>query len=237
MKRPEEEFQNLVLSLPLWVLRIKLSFPALLRSSFTCWDELLIWGPGFAELRPKEKEGNSLRNVLGVPVGHSKDEVMREEMWAEHRERKCWGNRTFAARLGTSVYIGWGGPWECWYSRGTCLGGKDCTGGHQMGLETRGERRWQGSTQGTIQAVRSEAIRFWGHLLIFFSKFVVAVVFNVIVFSAWGSQKEGFGSPGTGAKESCRPPCECWDLNLGLLEEQPVISTVEPSLWTFQKFY
>lgn len=27
-----------------------------------------------------------------------------------------------------------------------------------------------------------------------------------------------------------RPPCGCWELNVGPLEEQPVLSAVEPAL-------
>jgi hypothetical protein len=30
--------------------------------------------------------------------------------------------------------------------------------------------------------------------------------------------------------DGCEPPCKCWKLNLGLLEEQSVLLTPEPSL-------
>jgi hypothetical protein len=30
--------------------------------------------------------------------------------------------------------------------------------------------------------------------------------------------------------DGCEPPCDCWELNLGPLEEQSVLLTVEPSL-------
>ena len=30
--------------------------------------------------------------------------------------------------------------------------------------------------------------------------------------------------------EGCKPPCGCWELNSGPLEEQPVLLTAEPSL-------
>ena len=30
--------------------------------------------------------------------------------------------------------------------------------------------------------------------------------------------------------DSCKPPCGCWELNPGPLEEQSVLSTTEPSL-------
>jgi hypothetical protein len=30
--------------------------------------------------------------------------------------------------------------------------------------------------------------------------------------------------------DGCEPPCDCWELNSGPLEEQPVLLTNEPSL-------
>ena len=30
--------------------------------------------------------------------------------------------------------------------------------------------------------------------------------------------------------ENCEPSCACWELNLGPLEEQPVLLTADPSL-------
>ena len=30
--------------------------------------------------------------------------------------------------------------------------------------------------------------------------------------------------------DGCEPPCGCWELNSGPLEEQPVLLTTEPSL-------
>jgi hypothetical protein len=41
---------------------------------------------------------------------------------------------------------------------------------------------------------------------------------------------EGVRSPGTGIIDNCELPCGCWELNPGPLEEQPVLSTAEPSL-------
>lgn len=41
---------------------------------------------------------------------------------------------------------------------------------------------------------------------------------------------EGAGFPGTGDTDSCELPCRWWELNLGLLEEQPVRLTTEPHL-------
>ena len=35
--------------------------------------------------------------------------------------------------------------------------------------------------------------------------------------------EEGIGSPGTGVRDSCKPPCECWELNLDPLEGQQVL--------------
>jgi hypothetical protein len=31
--------------------------------------------------------------------------------------------------------------------------------------------------------------------------------------------------------DGCEPPCGCWELNSGPLEEQSVLLTAEPSLW------
>lgn len=33
-----------------------------------------------------------------------------------------------------------------------------------------------------------------------------------------------------GPLDGCQPPCSCWGLNSGALEEQPVLSTSESSL-------
>jgi hypothetical protein len=41
---------------------------------------------------------------------------------------------------------------------------------------------------------------------------------------------ESVGAPETGVTKSCDLPCGCWELNLGPLEELPVLSTTEPSL-------
>lgn len=43
---------------------------------------------------------------------------------------------------------------------------------------------------------------------------------------------EGTGSPGTGITASCELSCVYWLLNLGLLEEQPVLLPAKPSLQT-----
>ena len=36
--------------------------------------------------------------------------------------------------------------------------------------------------------------------------------------------------PGTGVTDSCEMPCGCWELNLSLLEEQPMLLIAEPFL-------
>jgi hypothetical protein len=43
-------------------------------------------------------------------------------------------------------------------------------------------------------------------------------------------QERDIESPGTGVTGSCELPCVCWELNLGPLEHQPVLSTMEPFL-------
>ena len=48
---------------------------------------------------------------------------------------------------------------------------------------------------------------------------------SVYQVCAWCPQRpeEGIRSPGTGVKGGCKPPCECWELNLGPLKKQPVV--------------
>jgi hypothetical protein len=48
--------------------------------------------------------------------------------------------------------------------------------------------------------------------------------------------EEGVGSLGTGFTKDCELLCECCELNLGPLQEQPVLVTTEPSL-QFLKVY
>ena len=50
------------------------------------------------------------------------------------------------------------------------------------------------------------------------------------VCCACRGQKESAGSLGTGVTDGCEPPCACWELTLGSLEEQPVLLTTESSL-------
>lgn len=44
--------------------------------------------------------------------------------------------------------------------------------------------------------------------------------------------REGIGLPGTGLPSACDLPHECWELNLCLLGEQPVLSSSGPPLLT-----
>jgi len=47
---------------------------------------------------------------------------------------------------------------------------------------------------------------------------------------------DGVGCPGTGVTDRHEPPCGCCELNPGLLEEQPVLLTSEPSLQPLLKY-
>lgn len=42
--------------------------------------------------------------------------------------------------------------------------------------------------------------------------------------------EEGIRSSATKATKDCKPPCWCYELNLGSLEEQPALLTTESSL-------
>ena len=42
--------------------------------------------------------------------------------------------------------------------------------------------------------------------------------------------EEGIGTPGTGVTDNCELPCEYWESNLGLPEEQTVLLNIEPFL-------
>jgi hypothetical protein len=41
---------------------------------------------------------------------------------------------------------------------------------------------------------------------------------------------EGVSFPGIGGTDRCELPRQCWELNQGPLEKEPVLSTYEPSL-------
>jgi hypothetical protein len=42
--------------------------------------------------------------------------------------------------------------------------------------------------------------------------------------------RRGYWIPGAGVTDSCELLCGCWELNLGPLQKQPVLSTPEPAL-------
>ena len=48
--------------------------------------------------------------------------------------------------------------------------------------------------------------------------------------------EEGVRSPGAGSYGVCEMLLRCWELNLGLLEEQPVLLALEPSPHSIQLF-
>ena len=50
----------------------------------------------------------------------------------------------------------------------------------------------------------------------------------------WG-QKKAF--PGTAVRNGCEPTCGCWKLNPGLLEQQPMLLTDEPSFQLWECFF
>ena len=64
---------------------------------------------------------------------------------------------------------------------------------------------------------------------------IIILVFHVYGFVSVDhvcavTEKRVLGSPGTVITDGCQPPCGCWDLNSGPLEDQPVLLTTEPSL-------
>jgi hypothetical protein len=52
----------------------------------------------------------------------------------------------------------------------------------------------------------------------------------VCISPAWCLVRKGHQIPWVQSYESCSLPCRCWELNLGLLQEQEVFLTAEPSL-------
>jgi hypothetical protein len=60
-------------------------------------------------------------------------------------------------------------------------------------------------------------LNFFKNVCIFICKGVLPVCMQFLQRS-----EEGVTSPGTGVTDVCKPPCGCWELNLGPLEEQPV---------------
>lgn len=55
-------------------------------------------------------------------------------------------------------------------------------------------------------------------------------MFTACVPGVQGVQKGGMEFSGTGVTDDCEPPCGCWELYPGLLQEWPVLLTAEPSL-------
>lgn len=53
-------------------------------------------------------------------------------------------------------------------------------------------------------------------------------VMSICVFPA--CMCKGIGSPGAGVTDGYELPCECWELDLGPLEDQLLLLTVELSL-------
>jgi hypothetical protein len=53
-------------------------------------------------------------------------------------------------------------------------------------------------------------------------------VFSVYVYVY--TPEESMGSSGSTVITGCEPPCGCWELNSGPLEDEPVLLTTEPSL-------
>lgn len=43
------------------------------------------------------------------------------------------------------------------------------------------------------------------------------------VFMYLLKSEEGIGCPGTGVRDSCGSPCECWEPSLGPLQKQGVV--------------
>lgn len=50
------------------------------------------------------------------------------------------------------------------------------------------------------------------------------------IFEMSTEMKEGIGTPGTGVRDGSEPSCGFLDSNIGLLQEQQVLQTSEPSL-------
>lgn len=61
---------------------------------------------------------------------------------------------------------------------------------------------------------------------------LLKVLFSFYVHwcSAYMYLCEGIRNPGTAVVDSCEPTYGCWELNPGVLEDQPVLLAVEPPL-------
>ena len=61
-------------------------------------------------------------------------------------------------------------------------------------------------------------------MLVFLKDLFNICTYTVAVFGHSGRRMSDL------VTDSCEPPCGCWDLNSGPLEEQSVLLTTEPSL-------
>lgn len=59
--------------------------------------------------------------------------------------------------------------------------------------------------------------------------YVHVCMYTTCMPGAYRGRKMSY-SPGIGVTHGCESPCECWDMNLGPLKEQPLFFTAEPSL-------
>lgn len=66
--------------------------------------------------------------------------------------------------------------------------------------------------------------------------FIFICIFCDLVFFPHVCLCEDVGSPEAGVTDSCELSFGCWDPNSGLLEEQPVLLTAEPSLKPLEAF-
>ena len=73
-----------------------------------------------------------------------------------------------------------------------------------------------------------QLLSYLSFFLSFFHLFIF--ILCALVFCLHVCLGEGVKSPGTGGTHSCELSCGCWELNLGPLEEQPVLLTIETSL-------
>jgi hypothetical protein len=74
-------------------------------------------------------------------------------------------------------------------------------------------------------------------IIIFLDLFVVIIIIIIIIMYTVAV----FRCTRRGRKSDlimggCEPPCGCWKLNSGPLEEQSVLLTAEPSLWPKNNF-
>jgi hypothetical protein len=66
----------------------------------------------------------------------------------------------------------------------------------------------------------------------FFFFFLIYFYFSVLEFCLY----DVTGFPGSGVTDRWEPPCGCWELNLGSLEQQTVFLTTEPSFQPLDSF-